>query len=120
MAVQRKALRDPSQVASARERLTPPSAQATLERIQAVLCDPARLRIIQALTAGPLCVDDLAVVIERAPAATSQHLRVLRGVELIERTRRGTTIYYQLRPGPAEAHLTAVLQALEIEERAAS
>jgi DNA-binding transcriptional ArsR family regulator len=120
VAVQRKALRDPSQVARARKQLTPPSAQAAFERIQKVMCDPARLKIIQALTAGPLCVDDLAAVIERAPAATSQHLRVLRRVNLIEGTRSSTTVYYQLRPGPAEAHLTAVLQALEPKEHAAS
>ena len=96
------------------------SSRGALERIQKVLCEPARLRIVEALTAGPLCVDDLANVIQRAPAATSQHLRVLRGVELIEGTRRGTAIYYQLRPGPAEAHLVAVLRALETEEQAAS
>ena len=120
MSVQKKALRDPAQVARARKRLTPPAAQATFERVQKVLCDPARLKIIQALTAGALCVDDLATVIERAPAATSQHLRVLRGVQLIEGNRRGRTIYYQLRPGPVEGHLTAVLQALGSDERAAS
>lgn len=100
--------------------LTPLSARPSIERIQKVLCEPARLRIIEALTAGPLCVDDLATVIERAPAATSQHLRVLRGVELIEGTRRGSTIYYQLRQSPAEAHLKAVLQSLEPKESEAS
>jgi DNA-binding transcriptional ArsR family regulator len=113
MSVRKKSLKDPIQVARARQRLTPPSAQASIERIQRILCEPARLRIVQALTVGPLCVDDLAAAIDRAPAAASQHLRVLRDVGLVEGSRRGTTIYYHLRPSSAAGHVEAVLQALE-------
>ncbi len=113
MSLRKRPLKDPFQVARARQRLAPRSAQASFERAQKVLCEPARLRIVQALTAGPLCVDDLAAAVDRAPAATSQHLRVLRDVGLVEGTRRGTTVFYQLRPSPAAKQLEAVLQALE-------
>ena len=113
MSVRKVPLKDPTQVARARRRLTPLSAQASIERVQRVMCEPARLKIVQALTVGPLCVADLAAVIGRPPAATSQHLRVLRSVGLVEGNRRGTTIYYHLRPSSAAGHIEAVLQALE-------
>jgi DNA-binding transcriptional ArsR family regulator len=89
----RHQLRDPEKVARARQRLTSRSAQTSLERVQKVLCEPARLRIVQALTAGSLSVDDLAAAVDRAPAATSQHLRVLREIGLVEGTRTSELLY---------------------------
>ena len=56
----------------------------------------ARLKIIQALSEGALSVGDLAVAVESARPATSQHLRVLRDLGLVEGERCGTTIYYRL------------------------
>jgi len=67
-----------------------------LQLLRATLCEPARLKIIQALSAGALSVGDLAVAVESARPATSQHLRVLRDLGLVEGERHGTTIYYQL------------------------
>ena len=112
MSVPRRPLKDPSQVARARRRLAPLSAEGTIVRMQKVLCDPARLRIVQALTAGPLCVDDLAATVDRAPAATSQHLRVLRGVGLVEGTRRGAMVLYRLPTSSAAEQVAAVLRTL--------
>jgi ArsR family transcriptional regulator, zinc-responsive transcriptional repressor len=108
-----RSVKDPARVARARQRVTPRAARASIHRLQKVVCDPVRLSIIQALKSGPLCVNDLAVVIERAPAATSQHLRVLRDVGVVEGSRRGTTIDYRLRAGLVTEHMEAVLQALE-------
>jgi DNA-binding transcriptional ArsR family regulator len=68
---------------------------------------------MQALTAGSLSVDDLAAAVDRAPAATSQHLRVLREIGLVEGARKGTVIYYRLRVSAATEHVEGVLQALE-------
>lgn len=65
-------------------------------RLRKAICDPARMDIMRALAAGQLCVNDLALAINRAPAATSQHLRVLRDLDLVRRERRGTTMYYSL------------------------
>ena len=103
----------PRRVERARRRLTPSSAQETIARIQTALCEPARLRIVQALTAGPLTVDDLAAVIERPPTATSQHLRVLRDAGVVERTRRGIYASYRVAQGPTGAHVRAVLRSVE-------
>ena len=77
--------------------------------MQDVLCDPARLRIIAALDGMELTVSDLAAAIGRKVPATSQHLRRLREVALVERERRGPTVYYRLHPGPAIEQLQAML-----------
>ncbi|HLZ08656.1 MAG TPA: metalloregulator ArsR/SmtB family transcription factor [Chloroflexota bacterium] len=113
MSAQSSPLKDPTQVARARRRLTPTSAQRSIDRVQRILCEPARLKIVQALTVGPICVADLAAVIDRPPAATSQHLRVLRTGGIVDWTRRGTTIYYHLRSNAAAGRVQAVLEALE-------
>jgi ArsR family transcriptional regulator, arsenate/arsenite/antimonite-responsive transcriptional repressor len=103
--------RDPTRLAQARRRLTRNRAQLAMHRLRRALCDPARLQIIEALSEGPLCVTDLALAIGRAPAATSQHLRVLRDLELVAGSRRGTAIYYDLKPGAA-TQLETVLSSL--------
>ena len=106
-------LKDPERVARVRVRLARRAAEASLERVRRVLCEPTRLRILQALGTGELCVDDLAVAIERAPAATSQHLRILRGLGLVEGTRRRTIIYYRLRQGPLASQVQELLEVIE-------
>jgi DNA-binding transcriptional ArsR family regulator len=58
-------------------------------------------------------VGDLAAAIDRAPAATSQQLRVLRELGLVEGARKGTVIYYQLSTSPSTEHVEGLLQALE-------
>ncbi|HLY64370.1 MAG TPA: metalloregulator ArsR/SmtB family transcription factor [Chloroflexota bacterium] len=84
-----------------------------MARLRKALCDPARLEIIEALSVTDLCVNDVALAINRAPAATSQHLRVLRDLQLVDTRRRGTTIYYRLHPGAA-TQLESVLDCLAV------
>jgi ArsR family transcriptional regulator len=95
----------------ARKRIAGQSADSTMQRLRKVLRDPARLRILEALAATELCVNDLALAIDRAPAATSQHLRVLRDLALVEGHRRGTAMYYRLTPG-ATKRLAGVLRSI--------
>src|SRR3989442_766693 len=104
--------RDPAQVARARQHLAPDPSEQVLALVRKAVCDVARLRILQALAAGPITVDDLALVIEHTPTATSQHLRVLRDLGLVAGTRRRTVVYYRLRPGPVTAHVQAVAHQL--------
>jgi ArsR family transcriptional regulator len=89
-----------------------------MDRLRKVLCDPARLEIVQALSAGELCVNDLALAINRAPAATSQHLRVLRALDVVDSVRQGTSVYYHLKQ-KAGTELEGVLNSL-VEIPAAS
>jgi ArsR family transcriptional regulator, lead/cadmium/zinc/bismuth-responsive transcriptional repressor len=106
-------LKNPERVARARARVAASAAEDGLDRVRQALCEPARVRIVQALGTGELCVDDLAAAIGRAPAATSQHLRVLRELGLVESARRGTTIYYHLRAGPDAAQVQQILAVCE-------
>jgi DNA-binding transcriptional ArsR family regulator len=93
--------------------LAAPALDLVLARIRKVLCDPARFQIIRALRDAELSVNQLAALIRRAPAATSQHLRVLRELGVVEGKRSGTTIYYRLRPGPATTQVESVIDAIE-------
>ncbi len=62
------------------------------------LGDPIRLRILDELSSGKVCVCSLQEAIEIAPNLLSYHLRVLREAELVVTTRRGRWIDYQLAP----------------------
>ncbi|HEY7061963.1 MAG TPA: metalloregulator ArsR/SmtB family transcription factor [Chloroflexota bacterium] len=89
------------------------SAQERLHLVQTVVCEPARLKIVQALSEGPLSVGDLATVIRSARPATSQHLRVLRQMGVVEGQRQGTTVNYQLCPDWQARYLQLVLRLVE-------
>jgi ArsR family transcriptional regulator len=87
---------DANAVATAQARLLAGPAQKRAEQILDSLCDPSRLRIVQALRATPLTVSELSRVIAKTRAATSQHLRVLRGVGAVRAERRGQFVVYSL------------------------
>jgi DNA-binding transcriptional ArsR family regulator len=105
-------------VRAARRRVAALEARPGLDRVQQVLCEPTRLRIIGALAGQELTVGELAAAIGRKVPATSQHLRILRDLDLVERERRGTAVYYRLRPGPGLEQVRGVLNIFP--ERAAS
>ena len=106
-----KSAKDPISLERARRRIAGGNADHSMQQLRKVLCDQARLRIVEALSETELCVNDLALAIDRAPAATSQHLRVLRDMSLVSSHRRGTTVYYRLTP-PAERQLGTVLDSI--------
>lgn len=87
---------EPNAVAAAEKELLPATAQKHAEKILDSLCDPSRLRIVQALRATPLTVSELSKVISKTRAATSQHLKVLRGVEAVTAERHGQFVVYSL------------------------
>lgn len=85
---------DPVAVKTAeRQRLTPPNEKRMRMLLEA-LCDPARITIVRALRETTLAASDLAHVIGRTRAATSQHLRVLREVGAIVAKREGNVVRY--------------------------
>jgi ArsR family transcriptional regulator len=86
----------PSAVAAAEAELLPSSVQQHADKILESLCDPSRLRIVQALRATPLTVSELSKVIAKTRAATSQHLKVLRSVEAVTAERHGQFVVYSL------------------------
>lgn len=63
--------------------------------------DPVRLRLLSLIAAhagGEACVCDLSGAFELSGPTISHHLKVLREAGLIEGERRGTWIYYRVRP----------------------
>jgi len=81
--------------------------------VRSVLCEDARLRIVEALDDDEMSVGELARAIDRRIPATSQHLRILRELGIVEGQRRRSTVSYRLRPTPATAQLRAVLDTIE-------
>nr|WP_176921613.1 metalloregulator ArsR/SmtB family transcription factor [Pseudonocardia oroxyli] len=65
------------------------------------LGDPVRLRLLSLIAAhdgGEACVCDLTGAFELTGPTISHHLKVLRTAGLITGERRGTWIYYRVRP----------------------
>lgn len=100
---------DPEAVAEARAAV-PPDALLTLvvETFQG-LADPTRARILYALTRGPLCVRDLAILVELSESAVSHQLRFLRDRRLVRTRRAGNVIYYAV----DDTHVAALFREAE-------
>ncbi len=73
------------------------------------LGDPVRLRLVSLIAAQPeACVCDLTGAFSLSGPTISHHLRVLREAGLVESERRGTWVYYRVRPA-AMAQLATLL-----------
>jgi DNA-binding transcriptional ArsR family regulator len=67
-----------------------------LTEIFRVLGDPTRVRILDALSRGELCVRDLARQLSATESAVSHQLRQLRNTRVVRARREGRQIYYAL------------------------
>lgn len=65
------------------------------EKLRA-LSEPLRLRIVDALRAGPSNVGDLAERLGEEVVTVSHHLGILRNASLVQRERQGRYIVYSL------------------------
>jgi DNA-binding transcriptional ArsR family regulator len=66
----------------------------------AALGEPNRLRIVELLRGGPRPVNDIHVRLKLRQSQASQHLKVLRGVGLVEMEPRAQQRFYRLRAEP--------------------
>jgi len=73
------------------------------------LANEQRLHILCNLLDGPLSVGELNQRLELSQSALSQHLALLREMELVETRREAQTIYYSLPDGPV-VRVMALLQ----------
>ena len=99
------ALVHPAQVIATRARLGASPPSENVAALFAVLGDPTRARLLTALTAGELCVCDLATATGINRTTVSHQLRVLREVRLVRRRRDGKIVYYAL----ADDHVATLL-----------
>jgi DNA-binding transcriptional ArsR family regulator len=102
-----------AKISRARRRIERRRLGDGLKRVRSVLCEDARLRIVEALYDDEMSVGELARAIGRRIPATSQHLRILRELGIVEGQRRRSTVSYRLRPTPATAQVRAVLDTIE-------
>lgn len=75
------------------------------------LSDGTRLRILNLLGTGELCVCDLMAVLDMPQSKVSRHLAYLRGTGWVEGRRSGKWMYYRL-SGKPDAPLVGVLGAV--------
>ena len=79
-----------------------------LVQIYECLCDPTRLRLLNLLQQGPLCVCHMQEILREPQVKISKHLGYLRGRGLVTVRREGNWMIYAL---PAVAHRSAELRA---------
>jgi ArsR family transcriptional regulator len=86
----------PEQAARAAARLREGPSIEALSRQFALMADPTRLRLLIALSAGELCVNDLAAVTGVNRSTVSHQLKTLRDARLVRWRRDGKIISYAL------------------------
>jgi DNA-binding transcriptional ArsR family regulator len=107
---------DHSGTTARRQQLMSPRMVAALADTFRVLGDPTRLRILDALAAGELCVCDIATLAGISESAVSHQLRLLRGMRLVRPRRAGRQVFYSV----DDHHILELLkQALTHVEEAA-
>jgi len=73
------------------------NAQLTVvARLFAVLSEPSRLVLLQALQDGPLSVNELVEASGMKQANVSKQLSILHDHRLVKREREGTSIHYEI------------------------
>jgi ArsR family transcriptional regulator len=75
--------------------------------------DPTRLRLLNLLRLGGICVCDLQVVLGIPQPTVSRHLAALRHGGLVTDARRGTRMIYALAPATDSPYLEAVYELLD-------
>lgn len=87
---------DPARVARLRAALIGADLVDGLAETFRALGDPTRVRMLDALSHGELCVCDLAQLINLSQSATSHQLRLLRQLRIVRSRRAGRMVFYAL------------------------
>jgi DNA-binding transcriptional ArsR family regulator len=83
-------------MSTAKQRKMSASQMAAVARLFAVLSEPSRLILLQALHTGPLTVSQLVQACGMKQANVSKHLGVLHDHRLVKRQREGISIRYMI------------------------
>lgn len=85
----------------------------SLDLIFRALSDPTRLRILNLLQEGELCVCDLVCTLEVLQPAISRHLSYLRRTGLVQARKEGLWVHYRLTQpeGAFHDHLRGCLES---------
>jgi len=108
---------DLARVRKIRAELVAPEAVQGLAETFSALGDPTRVRILDALSHGELCVCDLAAVLGLSQSAVSHQLRLLRNIRLVKPRRDGRIVFYSLDDQHIMSIFKQPLQQVEEEQR---
>ena len=86
----------PARVAELRDTLIGEADVTDLAETFRTLGDPTRVRILDALSHGELCVCDLAALVRISESAVSHQLRLLRNLRLVKPRREGRMVFYAI------------------------
>lgn len=67
-----------------------------IARFFALLSDPSRVKLLSALTISPLCVTDLAAILNMNQTTVSHQLRLLRDLDVVICERQGKILKYKI------------------------
>ena len=85
-----------TEAATRRQRLLDGRTVDVLAETFRVLGDPTRVRILDVLTSGELCVCDIAELVGLSESAVSHQLRLLRTMRLVRPRRAGRQVFYAI------------------------
>jgi ArsR family transcriptional regulator len=80
----------------------------TLDRLFKGFADPTRIRILNVLVAGELCVCDIVELLDLSQPTASRHLAYLRRSGLVEVTREWKFAHYRLTTPPTAVHANLI------------
>lgn len=109
--------------------LSPSPAVADLDALFKGFADPTRIRILNVLAAGELCVCDVVEILGLPQPAVSRHLAYLRRSGLVEATREWKFAHYRLAKPAQAMHRSLIscvrssfvgIKSLDRERRAAT
>jgi len=83
-------------MSTAKKRKMSAAQLAAISRLFAVLSEPGRLVLLQALHDGPLTVSELVAASGMKQANVSKHLGILHDHHLVKRQREGISIRYEI------------------------
>lgn len=83
-----------------------------IEQVFRALSDPTRLRVVNLLRTGEMCVGDLVEVLDVSQPLASRHLAYLRRVGLVIARREGLWVFYSLFE-PSNEMQRSLLETLE-------
>lgn len=67
-----------------------------LSKLYKALGDATRLKIVYLLSKSPLCVCDIAMLLDMSQSSISHHLRTLRNLNLVKFQKDGKLVIYSL------------------------
>ena len=72
------------------------AATRKIARFFALFSDPSRVQLLSALSIAPLCVTDIADVLNMNQTTVSHQLRILRDMDVVSCEREGKILKYKI------------------------